>query len=129
MRAIRNPFVPVKALRAAQFKHRRELWKRYGQVRLLNGFSRQFRQHMKRSGLLTPDGVIGVIETGTYDNPNDNPKDNPKENSGYRSLPARRWPACRKERGSSYAIPDITTTTCAPPAHACLLRARRSGDC
>lgn len=86
VRAIRNPFVPVKALRAAQFKHRRELWKRYGQVRLLNGFSRQFRQHMKRSGLLTPDGVIGVIETGTYDNPNDNPKDNPKENSGYRSL-------------------------------------------
>jgi len=78
VRAIRNPFVPVKALRAAQFKHRRELWKRYGQVRLLNSFSGQFRQRMKRSGLLTPDGVIGVIETGTRDNPNDN--------SGYSSL-------------------------------------------
>ena len=86
VRAIRNPFVPVKAMRAAQFKHRRELWKRYGQVRMLNSFSGQFRQQMKRAGLLTPDGVIGVIETGTYDNPNDNPKDNPKENSGYSSL-------------------------------------------
>ncbi|MGA8541125.1 MAG: ChbG/HpnK family deacetylase [Terriglobales bacterium] len=78
VRAIRNPFVPVKALRAAQFKHRRELWKRYGQVRLLNGFSRQFRQQIKRSGLRTPDGVIGVIETGAYDNPNGD--------SGYGSL-------------------------------------------
>lgn len=78
VRAIRNPFVPVKALHAAQFKHRRELWKRYGQVRLLNGFSRQFRQQIKRSGLRTPDGVIGVIETGAYDNPNGD--------SGYGSL-------------------------------------------
>jgi predicted glycoside hydrolase/deacetylase ChbG (UPF0249 family) len=95
VRAVRNPFVPVKALRAAQFKHRRELWKRYGQVRLLNGFSRQFRQQMKRAGLLTPDGLIGVIETGTHDShdnpkdgPNDRPKDkdSPKDNSGYSSL-------------------------------------------
>jgi predicted glycoside hydrolase/deacetylase ChbG (UPF0249 family) len=85
VRAIRNPFVPVKALRAAQFKRRRELWKRYGQVRLLNSFSGQFRQRMKRSGLLTPDGVIGVIETGTHDNP-DNPNDSPNDNSGYSSL-------------------------------------------
>jgi predicted glycoside hydrolase/deacetylase ChbG (UPF0249 family) len=81
VRAIRNPFVPVRALRAAQFKHRRELWKRYGQVRLLNSFSGQFRQRMKRSGLFTPDGVIGLIETGTNDNANDSP-----DNSGYSSL-------------------------------------------
>ncbi len=78
VRAIRNPFVPVKALRAGQFKARRELWKRYGQVRLLNTFSGQFRQKMKRAGLVTPDGVVGVIETGT--------RDRPEENSGYSSL-------------------------------------------
>lgn len=74
VRAIRNPFVPVKALRAGQFKGKRELWKRYSQVRLLNTFSGQFRQRMKRAGLVAPDGVIGVIETGTT------------ENSGYSSL-------------------------------------------
>jgi predicted glycoside hydrolase/deacetylase ChbG (UPF0249 family) len=51
VRAIRNPFVPVKAIHARQFKGKRELWKRYGQVRLLNSFSRQFRQRMKRAGL------------------------------------------------------------------------------
>jgi hopanoid biosynthesis associated protein HpnK len=71
VRAIRNPFVPVKALGAAQFRSRRELWKRYSQVRLLNSFSRQFRQKLKRSGLLAPDGVLGLIETGTADSPDD----------------------------------------------------------
>jgi chitin disaccharide deacetylase len=78
VRAIRNPFVPTKVMRAVQFKGRRELWKRYGQVRLLNSFSRQFRQRMKRAGLVAPDGVIGVIETGTRDSPDDG--------SGYSSL-------------------------------------------
>ena len=33
---------------------------------------------MKRAGLVTPDGVIGVIETGTRDSPGDS--------SGYNSL-------------------------------------------
>lgn len=68
VRAIRNPFVPVKAMRARQFKSKRDLWKRYGQVRMLHTFSGQFRQRTKRAGLLTPDGVVGVIETGTVDN-------------------------------------------------------------
>jgi hopanoid biosynthesis associated protein HpnK len=74
VRAIRNPIVPVKAIPAHQFKHKRELWKRYGQVRILHTFSGQFRQRTKRAGLLTPDGVVGVIETGS------------RENSGYGSL-------------------------------------------
>ena len=78
VRAIRNPFVPVKAMPARQFKGKRELWKRYGQARMLHTFSRQFRQRMKRAGLVTPDGVIGVIETGTRDSRDDS--------SGYSSL-------------------------------------------
>jgi len=67
VRAIRNPIVPVKALPARLFKGKRELWKRYGQVRMLHTFSRQFLQRTKRAGLLTPDGVVGVIETGSLD--------------------------------------------------------------
>src|SRR5258706_11481589 len=74
VRAIRNPFVPVKAMHARQFKGKRELWKRYGQVRMLHTFSGQFLQRIKRAGLLTPDGVVGVIETGSL------------ESSGYSSL-------------------------------------------
>lgn len=67
VRAIRNPIVPVKALPAKLFKGNRDLWKRYGQVRMLHTFAGQFRQRTKRAGLLTPDGVVGVIETGSID--------------------------------------------------------------
>jgi len=66
--AIRNPFVPPTSLRARQFAGHPALWKRYGQVRLLQSFARQFREKMKRAGLATPDGVVGVIETGSFDN-------------------------------------------------------------
>lgn len=65
VRAIRNPIVPVKALPARQFKGKPHLWKRYGQVRVLHTFSGQFHQRTKRAGLVTPDGVLGVIETGS----------------------------------------------------------------
>lgn len=65
VRAIRNPIVPIKAMPARQFKQRRDLWKRYGQVRMLRTFSKPFLQRTKRAGLLTPDGVIGVVETGS----------------------------------------------------------------
>ncbi|MBZ5613496.1 MAG: ChbG/HpnK family deacetylase [Acidobacteriia bacterium] len=67
VRAIRNPFVPLAAMPARQFKSKPDLWKRYGQVRMLHTFSGPFHQRIKRSGLLTPDGVLGVIETGSVD--------------------------------------------------------------
>ncbi len=67
VRAIRNPIVPVKSLPAKLFKGKRELWKRYSQVRVLHTFSRQFLQKTKRAGIFAPDGVIGVIETGMVD--------------------------------------------------------------
>src|SRR6202162_3946148 len=54
VRAIRNPFVPVKAMHARHYKSRPDLWKRYGQVRMLHTFSGQFRQQTKRAGLLSP---------------------------------------------------------------------------
>jgi predicted glycoside hydrolase/deacetylase ChbG (UPF0249 family) len=69
IRAIRNPFVPIKAMPARLFKGKRDLWKRYSQVRMLHTFSGQFLQKTKRAGLLTPDGVVGVIETGSVDHP------------------------------------------------------------
>ena len=65
VRAIRNPIVPVKAIHARQFKDKPHLWKRYGQVRVLHTFSGQFHQRTKRAGVVTPDGVLGVIETGS----------------------------------------------------------------
>jgi chitin disaccharide deacetylase len=65
--AIRSPFVPMKAILAQHFAGRRTLLKRYGQVRVLNAFAPHFRRQIKRSGLLAPDGIIGIIETGLLD--------------------------------------------------------------
>ena len=67
VRAIRSPFVPMKAIMAQQFAGKRALLKRYGQVRILNTFARHFRRQTLRAGILAPDGVIGVIETGLLD--------------------------------------------------------------
>lgn len=64
--AIRNPFVPAQAIRG-QFRGKPVLWKRYGQVRILRTFSGQFREKMRRAGLATPDGLVGVVETGSFD--------------------------------------------------------------
>jgi predicted glycoside hydrolase/deacetylase ChbG (UPF0249 family) len=86
VRAIRNPFVPVKAMPARLFKGKRNLWKRYGQVRMLHTFSRQFLQRTKRAGLLTPDGVVGVIETGFGVNAKDSHGESSGYSSGYSSL-------------------------------------------
>jgi hopanoid biosynthesis associated protein HpnK len=63
--AIRNPFVPSAALRVSRYAGEPSLWKRYGQVRMLRHFGRQFRERMRRAGLSTPDGSIGVVETGS----------------------------------------------------------------
>lgn len=67
VRAIRSPFVPMKAIMAQQFAGKRTLLKRYSQVRILNTFARPFRRQLERSGLRAPDGIIGVIETGLLD--------------------------------------------------------------
>lgn len=64
VRAIRNPFVPVVAMRLRQFKGRPRLWKRYGLVRVLRTLAGKFHARMEAAGLATPDGIVGVIETG-----------------------------------------------------------------
>ena len=86
VRAIRNPIVPVKAMPARLFKGKRDLWRRYGQVRVLHSFSGQFNQRTKRAGLLTPDGVIGVIETGSRIDPKEGDSVDSKSDSSYGSL-------------------------------------------
>ena len=65
--AVRNPFVPARSLRQRQFSRRPGLWKRYAQVKMLRSFATQFHDRMKRAGLATPDGIVGVIETGSFD--------------------------------------------------------------
>jgi chitin disaccharide deacetylase len=64
--ALRNPFVPSTAVSAKRFVGKPSLWKRYSQVRMLRSFAGQFREKVRRAGLATPDGVLGVVETGSF---------------------------------------------------------------
>jgi len=64
VKAIRNPFGRVAF---SELATRPKLWKRYGQLMLLNPFARQFLQSVQSEGILTPDGCLGVAATGVLD--------------------------------------------------------------
>jgi hopanoid biosynthesis associated protein HpnK len=57
VRALRNPFEP---LIFAKNRH----WKRSFQLGLLRSYRASFRKALDESGLVTPDGCIGIVATG-----------------------------------------------------------------
>lgn len=61
VRAIRNPFEPVRLSLLAHFP---ALWKRWLEVKALNSLARNFRRATAEAGILTPDGTIGIAATG-----------------------------------------------------------------
>jgi predicted glycoside hydrolase/deacetylase ChbG (UPF0249 family) len=65
--AVRNPFVPAKALPFEDLRKRPALWKRYWQTRALRRFQPEFRDLLAEHGLVAPDGCLGVMETGFLD--------------------------------------------------------------
>ena len=67
IRAVRNPFVPVRPLPWDELRVRPSLWKRYLQVRALRRFLPVFDGLIAEHGMVTPDGSLGVIETGSLD--------------------------------------------------------------
>jgi predicted glycoside hydrolase/deacetylase ChbG (UPF0249 family) len=67
IRALRNPFAPLKPLAVAHLLKRPVLWKRYSQTRLLRGMERRFRELVDDAGMITTDGSFGVISTGSLD--------------------------------------------------------------
>jgi chitin disaccharide deacetylase len=62
--AVRNPFGPVHISVLAK---RPSLWKRYGQVTVLNRLGTTFRKSVAKAGMLTPDGTVGIVATGAMD--------------------------------------------------------------
>lgn len=67
IRAVRNPFVPLKPLAFAHLLRRPKLWTRYTEVSLLRRYEAQFREMVAREGMLTTDGSFGVLVTGALD--------------------------------------------------------------
>jgi predicted glycoside hydrolase/deacetylase ChbG (UPF0249 family) len=67
VRALRNPFAPIKPLAFAHLLRRPKLWTRYSEVSILRRYSAQFRQAVSDSGMVTTDGSFGVVVTGALD--------------------------------------------------------------
>jgi hopanoid biosynthesis associated protein HpnK len=62
--AVRNPFGRLHISIVAK---RPGLWKRYSQVTVLSRLGRTFRRSVTDAGMLTPDGTVGIVTTGTMD--------------------------------------------------------------
>lgn len=67
VRALRNPFAPVKPLAFAHLVRLPHLWKRYSEVRILRGLARRFRELVASEGMVTTDGTFGIVVTGALD--------------------------------------------------------------
>lgn len=67
VRAVRNPFAPVKPLAAAHLLRRPQLWARYSEVKMLRHWAAGFRRAVEAAGMATPDGTLGIVVTGKLD--------------------------------------------------------------
>jgi len=67
IRAVRNPFAPLKPLVFAHVARRPRLWTRYTEVKVLRRFADNFRRQVAAHGMVTPDGCFGVVVTGALD--------------------------------------------------------------
>ena len=64
VRAVRNPFGPLKTLAYAHLMRRPKLWTRYTEVGILRRFAQEFKKQVAAHGMTTPDGSFGVVVTG-----------------------------------------------------------------
>jgi chitin disaccharide deacetylase len=67
VRAIRNPFVPLRPLAFAHLARRPHLWKRYSGLRFLRLGGEKFRRLVQAEGMVTTDGTFGMVVTGALD--------------------------------------------------------------
>jgi chitin disaccharide deacetylase len=67
VRAVRNPFAPIKALAIATLLRRPKLWVRYTEVRALRSFAGAFAREVEAAGMKTTSGTFGIIATGGLD--------------------------------------------------------------
>ena len=67
VRALRNPFAPMKPLAFAHLLRRPRLWKRYSEVTALRRLLDNFRSAAQEEQMLTSDGTFGIDATGALD--------------------------------------------------------------
>ena len=69
VRALRNPFAPVRPLAFAHLLRRPWLWKRYSEVTALRRLLDNFRRAVHEEQMITTDGTFGIVSTGALDEP------------------------------------------------------------
>jgi predicted glycoside hydrolase/deacetylase ChbG (UPF0249 family) len=63
--ALRNPFPPQSTLPFSMLLSNAGLWKRHLQVKWLGRFSRSFQDEVQKAGMVSTDGTIGIVITGS----------------------------------------------------------------
>jgi hopanoid biosynthesis associated protein HpnK len=67
VRALRNPFAPVRSVLLGHLARSPKMWSRFAQVNTLRSMARNFRRTVQEQGLITTDGTFGVLGTGVLD--------------------------------------------------------------
>jgi chitin disaccharide deacetylase len=67
VQAVRNPFGRLLPLPLGRILGNPKLWRRVSELGVLRGFAAGFRREVSLHGLRTPDGSVGVLDTGTLD--------------------------------------------------------------
>ncbi|MGH9581161.1 MAG: ChbG/HpnK family deacetylase, partial [Terriglobales bacterium] len=67
VRAVRNPFAPVRPLAFAHLARRPRLWTRYSEFRLLRHYSEAFLRQVQELDMVTSEGTFGAVVTGMLD--------------------------------------------------------------
>jgi chitin disaccharide deacetylase len=67
VRAIRNPFGRLFPLPFGRILRNPNMWRRAAELGVLSKFCASFEREVRNHGLLTPDGSVGVLVTGTLD--------------------------------------------------------------
>lgn len=64
VKAIRNPF---ERIQGSQLAASPSLWRRWAEVGLLGSMARQFLDAVREAGIMTPDGTIAIVATGSLE--------------------------------------------------------------
>lgn len=67
VRAIRNPFGRLFPLPFGRILRNPRKWRRVAELGVLSKFGASFKREVESHGLRTPDGSVGVLDTGTLD--------------------------------------------------------------
>jgi hopanoid biosynthesis associated protein HpnK len=65
--AVRNPFGPILPLPLGRIVRNPTVWRRVAELGVLRSFAGTFKREAELHGLRTPDGSVGVLDTGTLD--------------------------------------------------------------